>query len=169
LDCFPAVLRRHGYRTEYFTASDPDWDNQRYWLQRWYDATNFYVEAEEVDRINFELAAGRIRELGRAGTPFLATIVSISNHYPFRSRDPNPSTRIKPPAEAIEDTMRYTDDVLRDFIESLRGEPWFDHTVFVILDDHGYNLGEHTANAGERNGHRESIWVPLVSTAGTPA
>lgn len=169
LDCLPALLRRHGYRAEYFTASDPDWDNQTYWLQRWYDATHYYLEADEDDRPTFRRAAARIRELGRGDAPFMATLVSISNHFPFRSREPGLAMNAgDTPADAILNTMRYTDDVLREFIESLRDEPWFSRTVFVIVGDHGYNLAEHTSNVGDRNGHRESVWVPLVIYGGHP-
>ncbi len=163
LDCLPAVLRRHGYRTECFSVSDPDWDNETFWLQRWYDAVHFYREAGDIDRVGFRLAATRIRELGRASEPFMATLISISNHYPFISPEPELDLNAGgSPAEQIQNTMRYTDDVLREFIESLRDEPWFDRTVFVIVGDHGYNLAEHTSLVGERNGHREAVWVPLV-------
>ena len=169
LDCLPALLRRHGYRTECFSMSDPDWDNETFWLQRWYDAIYFFREVDGIDRLGFHLAAARIRGLGRAGTPFMATLISISNHYPFVSPEPELDLNAGgSPDRAIENTMRYTDDALREFIESLRDEPWFDHTVFVIVGDHGYNLAEHSSLVGERNGHREAVWVPLVVYGGHP-
>jgi len=37
----------------------------------------------------------------------------------------------------------------------------------VISGDHGYNLGEH-GPAGQINGYRESVWVPLVIHGGHP-
>jgi phosphoglycerol transferase MdoB-like AlkP superfamily enzyme len=130
---------------------------------------HFYREADDLDRPGFRLAAERIRELGRGGTPFMATLISISNHYPFISPEPELNVNAgATPEEAIQNSMRYTDDVLREFIESLRGEPWFDRTVFVIVGDHGYNLAEHTTLVGERNGHREAVWVPLVVYGGHP-
>ncbi|TFG48508.1 MAG: hypothetical protein E4H38_06375, partial [Gemmatimonadales bacterium] len=161
--CFPELLRRHGYQAMYFTGSDPDWDNQSAWLRRWYDSTAYYRDADELDREIFHRAARRIRELGRGNQPFLATVVSISNHYPFRSREPgldiSPDTIA---AEAVRNTMRYTDDVVREFVDSLRQESWFGRTVLIVVGDHGYNLGEHDGTAGQRNGWRESTWVPLI-------
>jgi phosphoglycerol transferase MdoB-like AlkP superfamily enzyme len=161
--CFPELLRRHGYRAMYFTGSDPDWDNQSVWLRRWYDSTAYYRDADELDREIFRRAARRIRDLGRTGQPFLATVVSISNHYPFRSREPaldvGPDSNA---AEAVRNTMHYTDDVVREFVETLRREPWFGRTVLIIVGDHGYNLGEHDGTAGQRNGWRESTWIPLI-------
>ncbi|MDH4130244.1 MAG: sulfatase-like hydrolase/transferase [Gemmatimonadota bacterium] len=161
--CLPELLRRHGYRAMYFTGSDPDWDNQSAWLRRWYDSTAYYRDAQELDREIFRRAARRIRELGRGSQPFLATVVSISNHYPFRSREPaldiSPDTVA---AESVRNTMRYTDEVVREFVDSLRQEPWFGRTVLIVVGDHGYNLGEHDGTAGQRNGWRESNWVPLI-------
>jgi choline-sulfatase len=34
--------------------------------------------------------------------------------------------------------------------------------VLIVVGDHGYNLGEHDGTAGQRNGWRESTWVPLI-------
>jgi arylsulfatase A-like enzyme len=163
LECLPAVLRRHGWHTAYFTGSDPDWDNQTLWLRRWYDELAYYPDADELDREVFHRALTRIREIGRAPQPFFATVISISNHYPFRSREPsldlNPG---RTPAEAVLNTTRYTDQVVGEFVDSLSREPWFGHTLLVIVGDHGYNLGEHDGTPGQRNGWRESVWVPFL-------
>jgi phosphoglycerol transferase MdoB-like AlkP superfamily enzyme len=159
LECLPLVLRRHGYALEIFTDTDPDWDGETVWLQRWYDASHY---SNVSDRELFHRAAGRIRELGQGSRPFMATVVSGSNHYPFRRRDAqfnlDPVDR---PDRAIRNTMRYTDDVVREFLDALRKEPWFARTLVVITGDHGYNLGEHSP-AGQNNGWRESVWVPLL-------
>ena len=163
LDCLPAVLRKHGWHTAYFTGSDPDWDNQSIWLRRWYDEASYYPDAEERDRDVFQRALKRIRELGSQPQPFFATVVSISNHYPFRSREPgldlNPGKR---PAEAVLNTIHYTDDVVRQLVDSISREPWYRHTLVIIDGDHGYNLGEHDGTPGQRNGWRESVWVPFL-------
>jgi arylsulfatase A-like enzyme len=169
LQCLPAVARVHGWHTAYFTGSDPDWDNQTIWLRRWYDEMAFYPEANELDRQVFHQALTRIRELGRGSAPFFATVVSISNHYPFRSREPaldiGPATT---PRQAILNTVHYTDDVVREFVDSLSREPWFDRTLLVIVGDHGYNLGEHDSTPGQRNGWRESVWVPFLIHGADP-
>lgn len=168
LECLPSVLRRHGYRAELFTGFDPAWDNQGVWMRRWYDQYHYYDDIKNQDRAVFRRAAARIRELGRGRQPFMATVVSITNHIPFRHPeglgpgderfDLNPD---RPPAVAIRNTMRYTDDVVRELIDSLQQEPWFARTLVIITGDHGYDLGEH-GNNGESSGWRESFWVPLV-------
>ncbi len=167
--CFPQVLRANGYTAAYFTGSDPDWDNQTVWLRRWYDEHDYYADADELDRTVFHEAANRIRQLGRGAQPFLATIVSISNHYPFRSREAALDlTQDRAPTAAISNTMHYTDDVVREFVDGIRGEPWFARTIIVVVGDHGYNLGEHDKAGGHDGGWRENVWVPLIIAGGAP-
>jgi membrane-anchored protein YejM (alkaline phosphatase superfamily) len=160
LECLPSVLRRHGYHAEYFTGFDPDWDGETIWVQRWFDTYTFNKAGG--DRTTFRRAAERIREMARGSKPWMITIASSTNHYPFRVPEKQfiqgPTDL---PTEAIRYTMRYTDDVLREFFNSLREEPWFSRTLIVITGDHGYNLGEH-GPAGQLNGYRETVWVPLV-------
>jgi phosphoglycerol transferase MdoB-like AlkP superfamily enzyme len=157
------VLRERGYKTLFFTASDPDWDNERVWLARWYDEIYYDSSYAERDRRTFLAAAERITQAGRSGQPFLATIVSIDNHAPFRSPDHAfDIERGKSPRARIRNTMHYTDDVVRQFVERLRSEPWFDHTVVIVTGDHAYDLGERGRVIGHDNLRHESVWVPLI-------
>jgi hypothetical protein len=161
--CLPEALRRRGYRTEMFNAGDTDWDNSTMWLNRWYDQLRRFPRERGRDRPVFRAAAERIRALGRSGRPFFASVVSVSNHTPF-----NPPERgfeakgSSAPRDRILATTHYTDDVVREFVESLRSEPWFEGTLLVIVGDHGFDLGEHGGAAGRISLHREAIWVPIV-------
>jgi arylsulfatase A-like enzyme len=163
IDGFPAALRAHGYRTLHFTGSDPDWDSQRVWLNRWYDEVDYSPADRERDRLTFRRAAGRIREVARRDQPFLAYISSISNHTPFRSPEPElalhggATTR-----DALHDTMRYTDDVVRELYTSLASEPWFANTIWIITGDHGFDLGDRGESGGHENLRHETTWVPLI-------
>ncbi|HEY5722658.1 MAG TPA: LTA synthase family protein [Allosphingosinicella sp.] len=167
-DCLPEILRRHGYRTEMYNAGDTDWDNSSWWLSRWYDRLVRYPEAKESDRPAFRAAAIEIRKLGASGRPFLASVVSVTNHVPFRPREPGFEIASGGGARArILTTTRYTDDVVRELIESLKGEPWFARTLIVIAGDHGFDLGEH-GRPGEQNLRRPSTWVPLILIGAHP-
>jgi hypothetical protein len=159
LECLPVTLRRHGYRAEHFTGFDPDWDNQTIWMHRWYDEIH-YLKLN--DRKLFPKAAVRARELARGPAPFLLTISSSTNHYPFNNPEPQFTLdSLDRPDQRIRNTMRLTDDVVREFIQGLEKEPWFARTLVVVTGDHGYNLGEHSP-AGQGSGWRETVWVPLL-------
>jgi arylsulfatase A-like enzyme len=160
--CLPDALRRIGYRAEMFAAGDIDMDNSTIWIQRMYDRLWRYPEEGQRDREIFRHAASRIREMGRRG-PFIASLISASNHHPFRS--PEPALDVAGHGhvrQRILNTERYTDDVLRELIESLRTEPWFARTLLVINSDHGYNLGEHGGLTGAYSLYRESVWTPFL-------
>jgi phosphoglycerol transferase MdoB-like AlkP superfamily enzyme len=169
LYCLPQLLRRHGYRAEMFNGGDTDWDNSGPWLRKWYDRLWRFPQADQRDREVFRAAAERIRELGRADAPFLATVVSVTNHTPFRSRDHAYDiaghTTL---AERILNTTHYTDDVVGEFLQELSKEPWFAHTLVVIYGDHGFNVGEHGQVPGQHNLYRESVWVPLIMAGAHP-
>jgi len=163
LDAFPLHARGRGYRSAFFTGSDPDWDNQRHWLNHWYDEAHFDPAFRERDRLVFAHALARIVQLGRSGKPFLATVASISNHTPFRSPEPALDvTAGRTAVERLHNTMHYTDDVVREFVSALRREPWFERTVLIVTGDHGFDLGERGTVIGHDNLRHESLWVPLI-------
>jgi len=167
--CLPELLRAHGYRAEMFHAADTDWDNSSPWIARWYDRLWRYPGEGMRDRAVFRRAAERIRALGRSGRPFLATIVSATNHTPFTSVEAGADIAARAsPAERIRNTTHYTDIAAGELIESLRGEPWFAHTLIVITGDHGFNVGEHGQVPGQHNLYRESLWVPLIVAGDHP-
>jgi hypothetical protein len=160
--CLSDALRRLGYRTEMFAAGDIDMDNSTVWVQRMYDKLWRYPAEGQRDREIFRHAAARIREIGQRG-PFLVTLISASNHHPFRS--PEPESDIaghNNVRERILNTIHYTDEVVRELIEGLRGEPWFGRTLIVVNSDHGYNLGEHGGLTGAYSLYRESVWTPFL-------
>ena len=160
--CLPDALRRQGYRAEMFSAGDIDMDNSTRWVQLMYDRLWRYPEEGQVDRAVFRKALPRLRELGRQG-PFIATLITASNHHPFRSIEPRLDVAPQDTArQRILNTSSYTDDVVRETIEALRGEPWFDRTLFVINSDHGYNLGERHGLVGGYTLYREAVWTPFL-------
>jgi hypothetical protein len=167
--CLPELLRSRGYRAEMFHGDDTDWDNSSRWFIKWYDRLWRYPEADQKDRLVFRRAAERIRALGRSGRPFFAAVVSVTNHTPFTN--PEPALNMAgedSAAERILNTTRYTDDVVRELIEALEGEPWMERTLIVITGDHGFNTGEHGQVPGQHNLYRESVWVPLIIAGAHP-
>ncbi len=82
-----------------------------------------------------------IDEIDRAqaahpGQPVFAHVMTVSNHRPYTY----PPGRIDiPSGSGREGAVKYSDYAIGRFIESARGRPWFDDTVFVIVADHGAN------------------------------
>jgi phosphoglycerol transferase MdoB-like AlkP superfamily enzyme len=166
--CLSDALRRRGYRAEMFAAGDIDMDNSTVWVQQMYDRLWRYPQEGQRDRQIFRHAAARIREIGRRG-PFIATLISASNHHPFRSPEPELDVAgYGTVHQRIRNTVRYTDHVVEELLESLKSEPWFERTLLVINSDHGYNLGEHGGMVGAYSLYRESTWTPFLIVGAHP-
>jgi arylsulfatase A-like enzyme len=117
----------------------------------------------------FRHMAGWMRDSLRRDRPFLVTAMTKTSHYPF---NPVPGVRKLPSSasmtERLSATMAYTDSCVRVFLDSLRKEPWFDHTVFIILGDHGFPLAEHGSSNIGFGLYTENVWLPLVFAGAHP-
>jgi phosphoglycerol transferase MdoB-like AlkP superfamily enzyme len=170
LDGFAGLLRTAGYRTLFYTAADPDWDNQRYWLRRWFDRIDYDPANRGHDRPVFRHAAQDLLRLD-ANRPFFAIVQSMSNHPPFRSPEPRFARSADQDAlHRINATMRYTDDVIREFYATISRAPWFANTILVVTGDHGLDIGDRGESGGLTNLRHETSWVPLIMArpAGLP-
>ncbi|MCK9523994.1 MAG: LTA synthase family protein [Proteobacteria bacterium] len=163
LDSYASILRQHGYHAAFFGGSDPDWDNQRLWLTQWYDHVYFDKADNEEDRKVMRQLAQYLKNRPDADQPFVATTFLISNHVPFSV--PEAAFRDyegRDLKQRIRNTLRYDDDVLREFFAAIQNEPWFPRTVFFITGDHAMDLGERGAAQGPENTRHETNWVPLI-------
>ncbi len=168
-ESFVEILERHGYLTRYFSTSDPAWDNKTPWLRQWYQGYD-YDRSREYDAGMFGHLLGWMRDSLSADRPFFITAMTKTNHYPF---NPVPGVRELPPGasllERLDATMRYADSGLQALHEGVRNEPWFDRTVFIIMADHGFPLGEHGSSRIGYGLYTESLWMPFVMVGKHPA
>jgi len=160
---FASVLSDSGYATHYFSAADPAWDNLGVWMAKWYNAQH-YDRKREDDSTFFAYTASYIRDsLARQGKPFLATLMSRSNHYPFNFATGMPeSEKRKPLTERINYTMNYADRQLARFMRSIEHEKWFQNTYVIILADHGFPLGEHGVSTMTGGAFSNVTWIPFL-------
>lgn len=165
---FPAYLRDHGYHTRFFSAADPTWDGQVPWLRQWYGEIQ-YDRTRETDAAMLEHMARWMKDSLEAGKPFMLGAITKTNHYPF---NPEAGVRKLPAEASLQDrmlaTMEYTDAAVGRFIDSLRSEPWFDRTLFIILADHGFPLSEHGSSTIGHGLYNESLWIPFVISGRHP-
>ena len=144
----PTVLRERGWQTLFFMTHESQYDNMNAFLR-----TNGYEEvfAQEdyprekianhfgvADDYLFEYALRVLDERASKGRPFLATLLTISNHPPYVVQ-PYFHPRSK---EVEKQIVEYADWSIGRFMEEAARRPWFDNTIFVFLGDHGKKLGE---------------------------
>ncbi|MDP2029635.1 MAG: LTA synthase family protein [Thiobacillus sp.] len=138
------VLRRQGYATFFLYGGYGYFDNMNaYFAGNDYhvvDRTDFpkasvgFANVWGVaDEFLFDNSLAQLDKTHAAGKPFLAQIMTTSNHRPFTYPDgridiPSPGKR--------EGGVKYTDYAIGRFIDQARKKPWFDDTLFVIVADH---------------------------------
>lgn len=161
---FASVLRDSGYVAHFFSAADPAWDNLSIWFQKWYERTH-YDRAYEDDSSFFDVTSKFIRDsLSKEEKPFLAAMITRSNHYPFTLVPGMPSSeKQRSQQNRMRWTMHWVDEQLGQFLSSLKDEPWFENTYIVVLADHGFPQGERGAfGISEAGAMSSATWIPLV-------
>ena len=139
------VLKRDGYDTVFLYGGRGIFDGMRsYAVNNGYDR---FIEQKDFPRPTFATIWGvcnedlyrrtieECRALSKTGKPFLATVLSVSNHKPFTypagriPEDPNARTR--------ENAVKYTDWALGGFFKAAGDESFYRNTIFVVIADHG--------------------------------
>ncbi len=140
-------------------------------MAKWYNAEH-YDRNREDDSTFFVHATSYIDDtLARQKAPFLATLMTRSNHYPFNfAAGMSDEEKRKPLTERINYTMNYADRQLARFIHSIEHEEWFQNTYIIILADHGFPLGENGVSTMNGGGFSNVTWIPfLISGKGIDA
>ncbi len=96
------------------------------------------------------------KQLNQTKQPFVASVFTLSSHHPYTlpKEYKDSFNNIKKP---IHQTIRYTDQCLKAFFESIKDEPWFNETIFIITADHSSE--NFTKRYQSKDGRYE---VPLI-------
>lgn len=71
--------------------------------------------------------------------PFMTAVFTASSHHPFKVPAQYKDSFPKGPLP-IHEPLGYADHALRKFFENVSQQPWFEHTLFVIMADHTNEL-----------------------------
>lgn len=156
----PTVLRENGYRTLFFMTHESQYDNMNAFLRtNGYDeiyAQENYPRREVVNSFGVPdhyLYRYALHRLAKQREPFMATLLSISNHPPYIIPD-----WFHPDAgEKEQQIVEYADDALRIFFKQASAQPWYGNTVFVLLGDHGKLTGSSESEMPDCLNH-----IPLI-------
>ncbi len=160
---FASYLKDAGYRTDYFSAADPAWDNLGVWIDKWY-LRRHYDRSREDDSSFWDYNSIFVKDsLAGKGKPFLATFMTRTNHYPFNFAPEMPDEEKKKHIkERFLYTMRYADRQFSRFVRSIEKEPWFANTCLIVTADHGFPTGENGNSRMVGGAYYSSTWIPFV-------
>ncbi len=163
LPSFVSVLTDSGYSTHYLSAADPAWDNLSVWMHKWYTAQHYNRDFED-DSTFVDHAIEYVRDtLSKEGKPFLATLMTRSNHYPFNfAAGMTDEEKNRPLQERINVTMGYADRQIARFFHAIENEDWYQNTYVIVMADHGFPLGENGVSTMNGGGFSNVSWIPFM-------
>ncbi|HBM07034.1 MULTISPECIES: LTA synthase family protein [Pseudomonadaceae] len=150
----PQLLSARAFNDLYVYNGDFAWDNQSGFFSN-QGMTRFIGRGDYVDPVvadptwgvsdqdMFTRAAEELAQLDRS-KPFYALLQTLSNHTPYALPEQLPVAPVKGHGNLDQHltAMRYSDWALGQFFDSVRGEPWFEQTLFVVVGDHGFGVPE---------------------------
>ena len=143
LNGFGEILKENGYQTAFFhggnngsmsfnTTSKSSGFDDYYGRNEYNNNLDFDGTWGIYDNEFLQFTAKKLNEYKN---PFAAVIFTLSSHHPYSL--PNnyvlPDSTISTP---FEKTIRYVDDALKNFFETITDSEWFDNTIFIITADH---------------------------------
>ncbi|MDR0962899.1 MAG: LTA synthase family protein [Mediterranea sp.] len=147
-DGLATILKANGYHTLFFLTHEPQYDNmqafiktndfEEFYSQDDYPAKEAYKPFGVSDGFLFDYAFHRLSTVGQSRQPFFSVILTISNHPPYNSV---PADYPAIGKSTDERAVSYADRCIQTFMEKASHEPWYDHTLFVFLGDHGRVIG----------------------------
>jgi phosphoglycerol transferase MdoB-like AlkP superfamily enzyme len=144
----PYLLRSFGYQTSVLYGGHSLFDNmgtfwrgigfRPVWDQSFIRHDSYTTAWGVSDEDLYTEALQRMDEMSEKKKPFLLTMMTVSNHRPYRF----PETHIQSDPNLLnrENTARYADWAYGDFIERAKKHDWFDNTVFVFVADHSEKI-----------------------------
>ncbi len=160
-------LAAAGYRSHYYYGGELAFANMKSYLQ-----TAGYEQFTE--RADFAAADQNskwgahdgvlfnrmLSDLKRQPQPFFVTAFTLSSHEPFEV----PMKRKFPgttEADLFRNSVYYTDYTLGQFLQKAQKEPWYAHTLLVLVADHGHQQPHDSPNQSP-----EKFRIPLLLAGG---
>lgn len=155
LSVLSKLFKEKGYDTPFFYGGEPEFANiKSYLLHGGFDPIVGKDDFASSD-MNSKWGAHDgvvmkrvLEDLNKSIKPFFATWLTLSSHEPFETPEPEVFKR-KDNTSKFLHSLHYTDQVINDFIDQCRQQPWWANTVIVITGDHGHPLPDNGNKADE--------------------
>jgi len=141
------LLKERGYRTRFYIPHDPHFDNmQGFTLANAFEkltSKNDFPADSAISSLGVPdgvLYRRALSDFDQLEEPFLAVILTGSNHHPFICPDvPYPRYDPDSPNAVRFDAFLYADYAMGRFYDRIRESDWGENTLLVIFGDTGLN------------------------------
>ena len=150
LPMLPQKMNDLGYQTSFYYGGDLNFGNMNTYLRN--AGITDFVDGNDFDKKDWNSKWGAHDHIfmkrfsddlaKKQSTPFFKIALTLTSHEPYEILGD-----YKFGKDTEENKFRsahaYTDQVIGDFIEDAKKQPWYKNTLIVILSDHGHRSPEH--------------------------
>jgi phosphoglycerol transferase MdoB-like AlkP superfamily enzyme len=144
--CMPQLLKNAGYTNYFFHGGSRGTMGfetytlsngfQKYFSKEDYPGGDYDGTWGIYDEPFLKFSA---KEISKMPEPFFAGIFTLSSHQPY-AVPAKYKGKFKKGNLEIHESIGYTDLSVKEFFETIKNEPWFKNTIFVITADHTSKL-----------------------------
>ena len=163
LPSMPKDFKAKGYRTSFYYGGESNFSNMNVYLlnqgfDKIFDESSFPSGTAHGKWGIYDqyLFAQQEKDLRNSTQPFFSVMMTLSTHEPF---DIPGQSRFKGNSEAnlFRNAAAYTDSCLGAYLHSVKKEPWYPNTLFIIVADHGHRLPKYRSELQPETRH-----IPLL-------
>jgi phosphoglycerol transferase MdoB-like AlkP superfamily enzyme len=150
LPMLPQKMNDLGYETSFYYGGDLNFGNMNTYLRN--AGITDFVDGNDFDKKDWNSKWGAHDHVfmkrfsddlaKKQTTPFFKIALTLTSHEPYEILGD-----YKFGKDTEENKFRsahaYTDQVIGDFIEDAKKQPWYKNTLIVILSDHGHRSPKH--------------------------
>lgn len=171
LPSIPSSLKQKGYNTSFYYGGASEFANMKgYWLSAGYDEiidlNNFPLSKQNAEwGVHDDVLWEKVLEgLGKTKAPFFTTVLTLSSHEPFNVPHHNPAFAGDDDPNLYRNSVNFADKALGEFFTKAKQQPWYQHTLFIILSDHGHQWPMNRVAYDPQRFH-----IPFIVTGGALA
>ncbi len=139
------TLNQFNYQSVFMCPHDEEFDNMSGFLkangfqkiigQKDFPTSEIESTMGVPDDVLFEHAVEEINQMAKQPKPFLASILTGSDHKPFYI--PTNKGFVPKTKEEKQQVVEYADWSINKFLKLCSKQAWYDNTIFVFIADHG--------------------------------
>ncbi|MDR1182070.1 MAG: LTA synthase family protein, partial [Bacteroidales bacterium] len=145
LPSFADRLHEKGYHTSFYFGGNLDYGNIRAFLL--HANLDEIVEESNIDRTiprgklgihDQYMFAHHLKSLKKQKEPFFTVLFTLSSHSPYD--EPKNVEPLKWDSAEIKylNAVKYTDYWLGQYFDSVKNQPWYQNTLFILVADHSH-------------------------------
>lgn len=173
------ILEKDGYNRVFMIGSDATFGGRRSYFDQHghYDIQDTVSLKEEgildkdyhafwgfEDDKLFEFAKEKILDLSKSSKPFDFEMLTVDTHHPYGYQSKNCKNLFK---ESLSNSIYHTDENLKDFMEWLKKQDFYENTVIVIQGDHTSMAAEYIHDTYSSSYDRR-VWNAFIHSRVKP-